>query len=175
MRLNRLSNSLVAADAFEKHLITRKRKKGWAKKAAGFTLMLTSMVDMFSMLVVFLLQTFSSSPEILITKGVSLPDSFTSAQVIEAPVIAISSDGNLYLDQILVGETKKVAKSPKLLMSKLNDIKKNWAKSHSGQPFPGEINLQADKEIPSTLVSQIMGIMTTGQFESIQLAVIGTR
>lgn len=171
----RLNNSLVSADAFEKHLIARKRKKGWAKKAVGFTLMLTSMVDMFSMLVVFLLQTFSSSPEILITKGVSLPDSITSAQVIEAPVVAISKDGNLYLDQMLIGETKKVAKNPKLLMNKLNEIKTNWAKSHAGQAFPGEINLQSDKEIASTLVSEIMGIMTTGQFESIQLAVIGTR
>ena len=60
-----LNQSLVAADGFEKHLINRKRKRNWGMKAAGFTLMLTSMVDMFSMLVVFLLQTFSSSPEML--------------------------------------------------------------------------------------------------------------
>ena len=60
----RLNTSLVASDAFEKHLVNRRRKRGWAIKATGFTLMLTSMVDMFSMLVVFLLQTFSSSPEI---------------------------------------------------------------------------------------------------------------
>jgi hypothetical protein len=63
----RISTSLVQSSAFEKHLVNRRRKRSWALKAAGFTLMLTSMVDMFSMLVVFLLQTFSSSPEILIT------------------------------------------------------------------------------------------------------------
>jgi biopolymer transport protein ExbD len=171
----RLNHSLVAADGFERHLINRKRKKGWGRKAMMFALMLTSMVDMFSMLVVFLLQTFSSSPEILITKGVTLPNSMTSAIVKEAPVLALSKDGNLYLDQVLVGVTKKVAKKPNILMNKLNSIKKNWAKSHAGQPFPGEINLQADKEIPSTLVSDIMGIVTSGQFQSIQLAVIGTR
>ncbi len=54
-----LNQSMVASDAFEKHLVNRRRKKNWGLKAAGFTLMLTSMVDMFSMLVVFLLQTFS--------------------------------------------------------------------------------------------------------------------
>lgn len=171
----RLNTSLVASDAFEKHLINRKRKKSWGKKAAVYALMLTSMVDMFSMLVVFLLQTFSTSPEILINKGVSLPDSITAAQVKEAPVLAIAKDGNLYLDQKLVGLAKSVVKKPQKLMTQLNDIKKNWAKAHAGMAFPGEINLQADKEVPSTLVSQVMGILTTGEYSTIQLAVIGLR
>jgi len=169
-----LNQSMVAADAFEKHLINRKRKKNWAIKAAGFTLMLTSMVDMFSMLVVFLLQTFSSSPEILVTKGVQLPTSITPAQVREAPVIAIAGDGNLYLDQKLVGKTAMVSKKPGVLLNKLNLIKKEWASSHTS-PFTGEINLQADKEIKSTTVAMIMGILTSSQFHSIELAVVGQR
>jgi biopolymer transport protein ExbD len=170
-----LNKSLVEADAFEKHLINRKRKKNWGVKAIGFTLMLTSMVDMFSMLVVFLLQTFSSSPEILITKGIEIPDSITPSIVKEAPVLAISKDGNLYLDQKLVGATKKLVKNPNPLMKKLDGIKTNWGKHHAGVAFPGEINLQADKEIPSTTVSQVMAILTGGQYHSIQLAVIGHR
>ncbi len=168
----RISNSLVQSSAFEKHLVNRRRKRSWALKAAGFTLMLTSMVDMFSMLVVFLLQTFSSSPEILITKGVELPNSLTPSIVKEAPVLSLSKDGNLYLDQKLVGETKNVSKRPQLLLKKLSDIKQNWAKGHAGA-FPGEINLQADKEVPSTTVSEIMGVLTSSQYQSIQLAVIG--
>jgi biopolymer transport protein ExbD len=171
----KLNTSLVASDAFEKHLINRKRKNSWGKKVAVYALMLTSMVDMFSMLVVFLLQTFSTSPEIMINKGVSLPDSITSSQVREAPVLAIAKDGMLYLDQKLVGEVNKIVKSPKSLLSDLNSIKNTWAKNHSGIPFPGEINLQADKEVPSTIVSQVMGILTTGQFQAIQLAVVGLK
>lgn len=171
----RLNQSLVSSDPFEKHLIKRKRKTAWAKKAAVGALMLTSMVDMFSMLVVFLLQTFSTSPEILINKGVTLPDSITATEVREAPVLAVANDGNLYLDQKIVGEVKKVLRSPKKLMSDLHKIKVDWAKNHSGQAFPGEINLQADKEVPSTVVSQIMGILTTGEFSTIKLAVIGLR
>lgn len=169
-----LNQSMVAADAFEKHLINRRRKKHWGLKAAGFTLMLTSMVDMFSMLVVFLLQTFSSSPEILVTKGVELPNSLTPSVVKEAPVLAISRDGNLYLDQKLVGKTSDVSKKPNELLKKLNTIKKTWARSHT-TPFTGEINLQADKEIKSTVVAQIMGILTSSQFQSIELAVVGHR
>jgi biopolymer transport protein ExbD len=169
-----LNQSLVAADSFERHLINRKRKKHWGIRAIGFTLMLTSMVDMFSMLVVFLLQTFSSSPEILVTKGIQIPDSITPSVVKEAPVLALSKDGNVYLDQKLVGEMKKVLKNPNSLLKKLNIIKKDWAKSHT-TPFTGEINLQADKEIKSTDVSMVMGILTSSQFQSIQLAVLGHR
>lgn len=169
-----LNQSMVAADAFEKHLINRRRRKMWGIKAAGFTLMLTSMVDMFSMLVVFLLQTFSSSPEILVTKGVELPTSITPSQVKEAPVIALSRDGNLYLDQKLVGTTKEVSKKPDILLKKLNVIKREWAGSHTS-PFTGEINLQADREIKSTTVALIMGVLTSSQFQSIELAVVGQR
>jgi biopolymer transport protein ExbD len=168
----RISTSLVQSSAFEKHLVNRRRKRSWALKAAGFTLMLTSMVDMFSMLVVFLLQTFSSSPEILITKGVELPNSLTPSIVKEAPVLSLSKDGNLYLDQKLVGATTVVSKRPQLLLKKLSDIKQGWANNHAG-PFPGEINLQADREVPSTTVSEIMGVLTSSEYESIQLAVIG--
>jgi biopolymer transport protein ExbD len=169
----KLNATMVGADPFEKHLINRKRKKTWAKRAIGMSLMLTSMVDMFSMLVVFLLQTFSSSPEILITKGVSLPNSFTPAEVREAPVVALAKDGNLYLDQVLVGKTKLVAKAPNGLLKKLNTIKNNWAKNHPGVAFEGVINLQSDKDISSATVSSIMGVLTSGQFQSIQLAVVG--
>lgn len=169
-----LNHSMVAADPFEKHLLNRKRKKKFAAKAVGFVLMLTSMVDMFSMLVVFLLQTFSSSPEILVTKGVELPTSITPSEVREAPVLALSKDGQLYLDQKLVGKTADISKKPDLLLEKLNTIKKNWALSHQ-TPFTGEINLQADKEIESTTVAFIMGILTNSQFHSIELAVVGRR
>lgn len=171
----KLNYSLVASDPFEKHLIKRKRRVSWTKKAALYTLMLTSMVDMFSMLVVFLLQTFSSSPEIMINKGLTLPNSITASQVMEAPVLAVANDGFLYLDQKLVGEVKKIVTNPKKLMKDLNTIKNNWASNHAGVAFPGEINLQADKEVPSTTVSQIMGILTTGEFSTIKLAVIGIR
>lgn len=171
----RLNQSLVAADAFEKHLINRKRKTSWGKKAAVYALMLTSMVDMFSMLVVFLLQTFSTSPEILINKGLSLPDSLTASHVKEAPVLAMGKDGQMFLDQKLVGSIKSVVERPEVLLKKLNDIKNSWSKNHLGANFPGEINLQADKDVSSTLVSQVMGILTSGQFQAIQLAVIGVR
>lgn len=170
-----LSISAVRANPFEKHLINRKRKGGKTKKQVGFILMLTSMVDMFSMLVIFLLQTFSSSPEIIITNGLKLPDSITPSVVREAPVISLNKDGNLYIDQKVVGSIADMMKDPRPIASKLDVIKREWAKSHPEGEFPGQVNLQADKDIPSSTVSKVMNILTAGQFSSIQLAVIGQR
>ena len=168
----RLNQSIVAANPFEKHLINRRRKKAKGMRSPQFTLMLTSMVDMFSMLVIFLLQTFSNSPEIATLKGMHLPNSLTPSIVKEAPVLAISKDGNLYLDQKLVGKTNDVTRSPEELLKKLNLIKKGWVATHT-EAFAGDINLQADREVESTTVSMVMGILTTSQFQSIQLAVVG--
>lgn len=168
----RLNQSTIAANPFEKHLINRRRKKGKGLRSPQFTLMLTSMVDMFSMLVIFLLQTFSNSPEIAILRGMQLPNSSTAAIVREAPVLAISRDGNLYLDQKLVGKTSDVTRKPDELLNKLNNIKKGWVTSHT-VAFTGDINLQADREVDSTSVSMVMGILTTSQFQAIQLAVVG--
>lgn len=168
----RLNQSLVTANAFEKHLVNRRRKKGFGVRAGGFNLMLTSMVDMFSMLVVFLLQTFSSSPEILVLKGVELPNSITPSIVREAPVLSIAKDNQIYLDQKLVGKVSDITKKPDELLNKLNIIKRDWLKSHT-KAFTGEINLQADKEVESTTVSTVMGILTSSDFQAIQLAVVG--
>ena len=168
----KLNQSIVASSPFEKHLINRRRKKTWGARIIGFNLPLTSMVDMFSMLVCFLLLTFSSTPEVMILKGVALPKSITPSTVREAPVLAISSDGNLYLDQKLVGKTSDITKKPDELLNKLNIIKNSWGNSHTTE-FTGDINLQADREVQSTTISMVMGILTSSQFQSIQLAVIG--
>jgi len=168
----RLNQSLVTANQFEKHLVNRRRRKNNGAKSIGFALMLTSMVDMFSMLVIFLLQTFSGSPEILVLKGMELPNSITPSVVKEATVLAIAKDGNLYLDQKLVGSVANVTKKPDELLNKLNLIKKQWNATHD-TPFSGEMNFQADKDVDSTSVSMVMAILTSSQFQAIQLAVVG--
>ena len=157
---------------FENHLLKRSQRKKRAKKVIFQGLMLTSMVDVFSMLVIFLLQTFSSTPEILITKGVQLPKSITATEVKEAPVLSISKD-QIYIDQKLIGKLNVVMKKPWMLTKPIKVLKKSWAKDNPGKPFPGEINLQAHKEVESTVVAKVMGILNGHNFHSIKLAVVG--
>src|SRR4051812_45652774 len=96
----------IGAKPFEKHLIARAYRRLGTRRLMVAGLMLTSMVDMFSLLVIFLLQTFSASPELaVITKGVTLPSSATSRELKDAPVLSIAQDG-VFLDQKFVGATQ---------------------------------------------------------------------
>lgn len=156
---------------FEHHLMARSQKKKNRKKNILISLMLTSMVDMFSMLVCFLLVTFSSTPEITINNGVELPRANSGVAVKEAAVIAVTKDV-LYLDQEEIGPLDKVLKNPTALVGKLSKLKSNWEQLYPGSKFTGRMNLQADQSIPSTTVSKIMGILTGQDFNIIQMATL---
>lgn len=63
------------------------------KKSVTASLNLTAMVDMMTMLVVFLLMTFSATGEILmVQKGIVLPDAENKTQLLRAPIITITKD-----------------------------------------------------------------------------------
>jgi biopolymer transport protein ExbD len=68
-------------------------KHGAGKKSGYAELNLTSMVDMLTILVVFLLQTFSASGELLtVSKNIQLPEAVNFKDLEQAPIIAISRD-----------------------------------------------------------------------------------
>src|SRR6201995_2060723 len=66
---------------------------GSGKKSGYAELNLTSMVDMLTILVVFLLQTFSASGELLtVQKNIVLPEAVNHNWLEKAPIISISRD-----------------------------------------------------------------------------------
>src|SRR5207253_9520663 len=66
---------------------------GHSKKSGYAELNLTSMVDMLTILVVFLLQTFSASGELLsVSKNIVLPEATNFKDLEQAPIIAVSRD-----------------------------------------------------------------------------------
>jgi biopolymer transport protein ExbD len=169
-----IGNKLIDTGRFEYHLLSRKQKGHRTKKTIMVVLMLTSLVDMFSMLVCFLLQTFSSSPEIFVAQDVKLAEAFSGGIVKEAPVLSVTKT-TLYLDQKEIGSLQTLLKAPAPLLKGLDAFKKRWASENPGKPYPGEINLQADKDMPSTDVAKLMGILNSQQYELIQLAVLGAQ
>ena len=134
--------------------------------------MLTSMVDMFSLLVIFLLQTFSTSPElVMVSKGVALPISTSQQEIKDAPVLSISGEG-VIIDQKRVGSIEEILRNPEPLMDQLEKLRSIWQKSNPGQAFKGELNLQAHSELSSTVISQIMGMLPSQAYGSVQLAIV---
>ncbi len=167
-----LGSQAITAKSFNKHLVARAHSKKKFRKSMILALSLTSMVDMFSLLVIFLLQTFSTSPEMLVvSKGVTLPTAISGHEIVDAPVLAVS-DAEIYLDQKLVGATNEVLKKPEELLSRLEKMRELWLRTHPDQVFKGEINLQAHSGVPSTVISQVMGLLPSQNYSSIQLVVM---
>jgi len=83
------------------------RKSGYAE------LNLTSMVVMLTILVVFLLQTFSASGELLtVSKNIVLPEAMNFKELERAPVIGISKE-SVTLDGRPVANSEDLSRTPR--------------------------------------------------------------
>ncbi len=167
-----LGSQTLKPVTFNRHLVARVHKKNKGRRVILAALMLTSMVDMFALLVIFLLQSFSTSPEILISKGVELPEARTGLSAEDAPILAIDRE-NLYLDHKKIGSVDQILRKPDELLKQLAALRAQWQVAHPNEAFPGKINLQADREVASTTISQLMAMLPTENYGSILLAVIG--
>lgn len=166
-----LIDEYLGPRTFHRHLVLREEKKKARKKALVLSLMLTPFVDAFSMLVIFLLQTFSAQPELaVIAKNVTLPSAATGRELKDAPILSISPD-EVFLDQKVVGKVPELLKNPTALMESLGELRERWMKSHPTETFKGEITLQAHQGISSSVVSQFMAMLPSQHYGLIQLAV----
>ncbi len=157
---------------FNKHLLDSSKRKLKLKRTMVAGLMLTSMVDMFSLLVIFLLQSFSNNPQVVtLNKGLILPIALSGSMTSDAPVLSLTSE-EVTLDSKVVGSTNKVLSAPQDLLKQLQDLRTTWSKNHINEKFAGEIHLQADKNLPAPLVSELIGILTSQGYASVQLTVV---
>lgn len=158
--------------SFYKHLVKRDQQKKSRRRIIIAALMLTSMVDMFSLLVIFLLQTFSTSPDLMmVTKGIVLPAASSGREFMDAPVLSLTNE-HIFLDQKPIGDTEVLLKDPTPLMKHLSDLRELWEKTHPNEKFTGEISLQAHREMPSSTVSQIISLLPAQHYSQVQLAVV---
>ncbi len=136
---------------------------------------LTSLMDVFTILVFFLLVN-SGSVEVLDTpKEVSLPESRVETKPRETVVIFISPtevlvQGKLValVDEILDGKVNVLGPiTARLAELKENVIGVNTLAAATSQ----EVTILADKSVPFTVVKTIMSTCTAEGFENVSLAV----
>lgn len=95
------------------------RRKG--KRAVTATLSLTAMVDMFTVLVIFLLQAYSSNPTVLINpEEVKLPQAQETKELKPAAVITIAK-GNIYVEKVQVATMEEVKASIDWILPNMRD------------------------------------------------------
>ncbi len=167
-----VGSKTLKVGTFNRHLLTRKNKKQKIKRVIVAALMLTSMVDMFSLLVIFLLQSFSNSPEVVAqSKSITLPVASSGLSSVDAPVLALSLE-DVILDQKQLGSAQQILSQPQALLTHLQNLRSLWQASHPKETFSGDIHLQADKDLPSTLISQFVNMLISQGYSTVHLAVI---
>ncbi|MFQ5638551.1 MAG: ExbD/TolR family protein [bacterium] len=148
------------------------------KTAGSFTLRLTSMIDMFTILLVFLLQSFSAEGEIVsVSKDLELPKSTAQNPPKATPILVVTNDWIILdgkpvekisaikgLDSVIINKLKRKLSEIRAFAEELGDLDANMG-------FKGEITIQGDKEIPFDILKKIM--FTCGQvgFNNMLLAV----
>jgi biopolymer transport protein ExbD len=151
------------------------------KKSVDTTLNVVPMVDIMVMLVLFLLQQFSATGEVLyMQKDIKLPDARHGQAIEVAPVVAISAD-QLVLSGRKVADLAAIEKDPFLaipaLEELLRDERKRWEFVHQNDPdrdraWRGEVNIQADVAVPFRLVKRVMYSAAQAGYPNVNFATV---
>lgn len=151
-----------------------KRMSRSNKKVAGLSLV--SLMDVFTILVFFLL-TNSSSTEVLTNpKEITLPDSVVESKPRETIVIFVSPEVILLQGETIMKTSELLASKKDIIVrlrDKLLEQKKNVIGVNTKTVADSkEVTLLADKKIPFKFLKKIMSTCTSAGFGKISLAVI---
>jgi len=149
------------------------------KKGSNIELNLTSMIDVFVLLVIFLIQQFSADGDILfLTDKIKLPEAVNAAQMIRAPVIQVSAD-DIALEGSRIVEVSELSRDDywniPALEEQLRDQKKRFdylRQLGAEGEFSGEVHIQADKAVPFKVIKRVMYSAAQAGYGNINFAVI---
>jgi len=137
---------------------------------------LTSLMDVFTILVFFLLVNSGSVEVLDAPKDVALPESRVESKPRETVIISISAEDILvqgklvaFVDDVL--NDKSVAIEP--ISARLAQLKERViGTSTASVAASQEVTILADKSVPFTVVKTVMTTCTSQGYENVSLAVI---
>jgi biopolymer transport protein ExbD len=134
------------------------------KREVHAELMLTALIDAFSILVIFLLMSFSSSGDVvLVGKGIELPKATMGEQLDRQPVVKVQ-EGKIFV------EDKEVPESG--LVASLLELRKRFHETRPNEEFPGIITIQGDRRLKYEQLNSIVLASSQAGFSDIKFAVI---
>ena len=152
-------------------------KHGHGARGVYAELNLTSMVDMLTILVVFLLQTFSASGELLVvSKNIVLPEATHFQDLERAPVLGVSRD-SVTLDGRPVADAAELNKENTVdwkitdLHDQLVTLKNNFKLLHPSDNFNGTVIVQADKGVDFKVIKKVMYTCAVAGYNNVNFAV----
>jgi biopolymer transport protein ExbD len=162
--------------------------KGKRGRSLLVNLNLTPMIDMFVILVVFLLMVFSATGEILMQQqDIQLPKAYSSKPLERVPIIAISQkvilfEGEVVMDTIGVSEKNypdlklpqltKVLKSARDAFVRSNPMPSDQEKMAKWIEESKQIIVQADEGVPFEIIRLVMTTAAYEGYSAINFAVV---
>jgi biopolymer transport protein ExbD len=139
-------------------------KHGKWKRSIVADLLLTALIDAFSILVIFLLMSFSSAGDLLsIGKGQELPKASRADTLERNPVVKLE-DGKIFV------ESNEVTQDT--LVGALLELRKQFTESHPGEEYPGVVTIQGDRRLKYEQLNQIVLAASHAGFSDIRFAVV---
>lgn len=150
------------------------------KKNGYADLLITPLVDMFVIIVLFLIANFSATGEVLMmTKDIELPEAQHVQEVESHPVVMVSGE-SIIVDGKGVARVEDLGKEEYLnipaLEEQLRKMKEEFVNLHTvaqdGQTFTGHVNIQAHKGVEFGIIKRVMFSCATAGYSNINFAVL---
>lgn len=137
---------------------------------------LTSLMDVFTILVFFLLVNSGSVELLEAPKNVKLPESRVETKPRETVVIFVSSE-DVLVQGVLVAKVVDIlegrAGTTDPIIRRLQELKENVVGVNTQTVADSlEVTILADKSVPFLVIRKIMSTCTEGGYENVSLAVI---
>jgi biopolymer transport protein ExbD len=130
---------------------------------------LTAMVDVFTVLLVFLLKSYSAEGTLTSPVPVNLPNS-TATLTHELNLVVTVTEKELFLDQTrIVDSSLSSTDTPNI--PKLNDAIVSFLQKNNPPPGQKKVTILGDKQIPYSLLKKIIYTFTQNGFGNVSLAV----
>jgi biopolymer transport protein ExbD len=160
----------------------RKRLKGGRSKSSmhEMELNITPMIDFFSIIILFLISSFSATGEVLmLNKDIKLPVADHASLLERSPIITILRD-QITLEGANVGDNQNIREILEetnwdlpQLTAKLDAYKNFFESVNQGVKFPGEVIIQADSKIEFVYIKRVLYTLIKHGYTGINLAVRG--
>lgn len=140
------------------------------KKTPGMNL--TSLMDVFTILVFFLLTNSATNEALEAPKVITLPASVVETKPKETVVVLVTPE-NILVQGVVVANTPEVTQSKSIIIESVKkELLFQISKTVDSTAAVPEVNLLADRSIPFSLLKKIMSSCTSAGYAKISLAVI---
>ena len=153
---------------------------GGRKRPLDLQLRLNSMMDMFTILLVFLLKSFSAEGQLAtVTQDLRLPESTSTRMPKVSPIVSVTKEWIILDDKPLVklvdlkaGDGLVIPELDKALAF-ARSVAEQIGQQDVSLGFHGIVDIMADRETPFMIVKRVMFTCGKNGYNNMQLAVYG--